>query len=69
MMYLNVISHGTAEIFERQFPLVKPSHVVIRYGEPIMLKELSVEQRKFPGAYTREVIAGMLGQMREEQHL
>ena len=60
---------GTAEIFERQFPLVKPSHVVIRYGEPIMLKELSLEQRKFPGAYTREVIAGMLGQMREEQHL
>ena len=60
---------GTAEIFERQFPLVKPSHVVIRYGEPIMLKELSMEQSKFPGAYIREVIAGMLGQMREEQHL
>ncbi len=58
---------GTAEIFERHFPLVRPSHVVIRYGEPIYLKELPPEKKKFPGAYTREVIAGMLGEMQKGQ--
>lgn len=54
---------GTAEIFEKHFPLVRPSHVVIRYGEPVYLKELPKENRKFPGAYTRDVIAGMLREM------
>lgn len=58
---------GTADIFEKQFPLVRPSHVVIRYGEPIRLKELPPEQRRFPGAYTREVIGAMLREMQKEQ--
>lgn len=53
---------GTAEIFERHLPWIRPSHVVIQYGEPIYLKELPADKRKFPGAYTREVIAAMLEQ-------
>ena len=58
---------GTAEIFEQHLPFVKPSHVCIRYGEPIYIKELPAEKRKFPGAYTRDVIEGMLKEMKEEQ--
>ena len=54
---------GTAPIFEEHFPMIKPSHVVIRYGEPIYLNELSPEERKFPGAYTRDIISGMLRDM------
>lgn len=53
---------GTAEIFEHHLPWIRPSHVVIQYGEPIYLKELPADKRKFPGAYTREVIASMLEQ-------
>ena len=58
---------GTAEIFEQHLPFVKPSHVCIRYGTPIYIKELPAEERKFPGAYTRDVIAGMLKDMKEGQ--
>ena len=46
---------------------VMASHVCIRYGEPIYIKELPAEKRKFPGAYTRDVIEGMLKEMKEEQ--
>ena len=42
---------GTAEIFEQHLPFVKPSHVCIRYGEPIYIKELPAEKRKFQGIY------------------
>ena len=59
---------GTAPIFEDHFPLIRPSHVVIRYGEPIELKELAADARKFPGAYTRDIISGMLRDMNQEQN-
>ena len=52
---------------EDHLPFIKPSHVVIRYGEPIDIKELPPEARKFPGAYTRDVISGMLKDMSEGQ--
>lgn len=51
---------GTAEIFEKQFPKMKPSQVIIEFGEPIILKELAPEEKKFAGAYTRNVIRTML---------
>ncbi len=55
---------GTAEIFERHLPFIKPSEVTIEYGKPIYLKELSPEDRKRSGAYTRNIIIEML---KEEQ--
>lgn len=58
---------GTAPIFEQQFPFIRPSHVVIWYGEPIYIKELPPQERKFPGAYTRNIISGMLKDMKKEQ--
>lgn len=47
---------NSADIFEKQFPKIKPAHVTIEFGEPIMLKELSPEEKKFSGAYTRDKI-------------
>ena len=57
---------GTAEVFEKHIPLICPSHVVIEFGEPFIVKELDPENRKFVGAYTREKIAGMLSEMEKE---
>lgn len=62
-----VAIRGTAPIFEDHLPFIRPSHVVICYGEPIYIKELPAGVRKFPGAYTREMIAGMLRDMYKEQ--
>ena len=58
---------GTADIFERHLPFIKPSHVCIRYGEPIYIMDLPADKRKFPGAYTRDIISDMLKNMKEGQ--
>lgn len=58
---------GTAEVFEQHLPLIRPSHVCIRYGTPVYIKELPADQRKFPGAYTRDIISDMLKDMKEGQ--
>lgn len=49
--------NNTASIFEDHFPKIKPTHVILEYGEPIYPKELSREDRKFLGAYTRNIIS------------
>lgn len=59
---------GTAEVFEKHIPLICPSHVVIEFGEPFIVKELDPENRKFVGAYTREKIAEMLSEMEKENN-
>lgn len=58
---------GTAEVFEAHLPFIRPSHVIIEYGEPIYIKQLEPSQRKFAGEYTREVIRGMLEKQLEER--
>lgn len=60
---------GTAEVFENHLPLIKPSKVTIRFGAPILIKELPPDQKKFSGAYTRDVIIGMLKEMKEEKNI
>ena len=51
---------GTSAIFEDQFPRIRPRHVVLEYGKPILPGELSKEERKFLGAYTQQRIQEML---------
>ena len=58
---------GTDDVFERHVPWIRKSHVIIEYGEPIYLKELPPDKKKFPGAYTREVISSMLRRQMEER--
>ena len=40
-------------------PWIRPANVILEYGKPIYPKELSKEDRKFLGAYTRDVITEM----------
>ena len=54
---------GTAEVLEKHFPFITPSHITIYYGKPFYVKELEAEDRKHPGAYTRNVLIGMLKEM------
>jgi 1-acyl-sn-glycerol-3-phosphate acyltransferase len=52
--------NNTAEIFESHFPSIGPCHVILEYGKPIYPKELSREEQKHLGAYTREIIQSTL---------
>ncbi|MDO4268141.1 MAG: lysophospholipid acyltransferase family protein [Eubacteriales bacterium] len=51
---------GTAEIFEKHIPFIRPSKVTLEFGEPFYIKELPLEQKKRVGAYTRDIIIKML---------
>ena len=58
---------GTAEVLEKHFPFITPSHITIYYGKPFYVKELEGDDRKHPGAYTRNVLIGMLKEMQTEE--
>ena len=51
---------GSADIFEKHFPWIRSAHVTLQYGEPIYPKELSREEQKHLGSYTRDKILAML---------
>lgn len=51
---------NSAEIFENHIPFVRPCHVILEYGKPIIPGELSKEEKKFLGAYTQQKIQEML---------
>lgn len=50
----------TAEIFENQFPKLRPGTVTIEFGKPIIIPELEKEDKKFLGKYTQNIIQEML---------
>lgn len=52
--------NNSAEIFEAHFPKIKSTHVVLEYGKPIYVKELSKEDQKHLGTYTQNMIHEML---------
>ena len=58
---------GTAEVLEKHFPFITPSHITIYHGKPFYVKELEGDNRKHPGAYTRNVLIGMLKEMQTEE--
>lgn len=51
---------GTADVLENHFPWIKPSHITVKFGEPIDIKKLPKEQKKFAGSYVRNIIEDML---------
>ena len=55
-----VAMNNTAEIMEAQFPKIRPCHVVMEYGKPIIPSELPKEEVRHIGEYTRGVILDML---------
>ena len=58
---------GTAEILEKHFPFIRPSHVTIEFGEAFYIKELPAEDRKRAGAYSEARIREMLVKEQEER--
>ena len=58
---------GTAEVFEKHLPFIRRSHVIVEYGEPIYTKELEPEVRKHAGAYVREILIGMITELKKER--
>ncbi len=57
----------TQDIFEKQFPLVRPQKVTLRFGEPVDLASLPKEERKFSAAMMQNKIHGMLEEMLQEE--
>ncbi len=51
---------GSREIFEAHLPYVKPSHVIIEYGEPIDLTLLDKDTKKHLGSHVHGIIEQML---------
>ncbi len=56
---------GSAELFERHMPFIRPGHVTIEFDEPFFIKDLPKEERKFAGSYTRNRILEMLKKEQE----
>ncbi len=51
-----VAMNNTCNMFEKDFPKIKPTHVVVEYCKPIIPSELSKEEQKHLGKYTRDII-------------
>lgn len=52
------IAH-TDDILERNFPQVCPADIIVKYGKPVLIENLSEEEQKKPGAYFRKLIQEM----------
>ena len=52
--------NNTEAIFERQFPKVKPTHVVIEYGKPVAYKDLTRDEQRNIDEYFRTKIRDMV---------
>lgn len=51
-----IIQNNTSAAFEDHIPFLKKCHTVIEFGKPIIISELSPEDKKFLGAYTQKII-------------
>ena len=51
---------NSADILENHFPKVKPTHVILQYGTPIYLDQLSADDRKHLATYTQNTVHELL---------
>ena len=51
-----VAIYGTYEIWEEHMPYMRKSKVIIEYGKPIVIDELSDAEKKKLGAYTSKIV-------------
>ena len=51
---------NTSQILEDHFPFIKGTQVTLEYGKPFRPSELSKEDRKVIGSYTRDIIQKMV---------
>ena len=52
-------------ILENHFPKVKPTHVILQYGTPIYLDQLSADDRKYLATYTQNTVHELLADNRK----
>ena len=55
-----VVITNTSQILEDHFPFIKGTQVTIEYGKPFRPSELSKEDKKAIGSYTRNIIQEMV---------
>lgn len=58
--------YNSADIFEDHLPKIKKTKVILDYGKPIYVKELSKEDQKKIGAYTKNKIMETYFKIKEE---
>jgi len=51
-----MVINNTNAVFEDHLPFIKKAHIIIEFLEPIHIQDLSAEEKKNIGAYTREKI-------------
>ncbi len=51
-----IVQNNTGECLELHIPRIKRTHTVIEFCDPIDLKDLDKEDRKFAGAYVQRII-------------
>lgn len=58
---------GTREIFERQFPAVRVTHLTMEFGKPFDTRALPEDYKKKPGLYAHDCIKQMLVEEQERR--
>lgn len=48
--------NNAAAIFEDHLPLIKKAHVILEYGKPVYMSEMTREEKKKAGAKVQEII-------------
>lgn len=56
---------GSRDIFEEHIPWIKRKHVILEYGKPISINELTPQERKKLGDYCQQEILAMLRSHRD----
>lgn len=59
-LIIPVAIKNTRDIFENHFPKIRKTDVTFTFGTPIDIAALTKEEKKFLGAYTRQIITDML---------
>jgi 1-acyl-sn-glycerol-3-phosphate acyltransferase len=52
-------------IFEKHFPWVKRTHVIIEYGKPIYTDQLSKEEQKSLAPFVQNIVLEMYSKNKE----
>lgn len=58
--------YNSGDIFEDHIPRIKKTEVILEYGTPFYIKDLSKEEQKRVGVYTRNLIMEMYFKQKEE---
>ena len=56
---------NTSKTFEDQFPKMRPNHIKVMIGEPVDVKSLDPNDKKFIGKYMHEKMEGMIREIME----